>query len=339
MAKKKEKGAKKQIIDGYEYVRSTEKVKLFGLSSHDYEHPLDRRALDALERTPGLTRAISKLIGETFERSTRLELTASAIKVTPNNFPKLYAAYIETCDILDMPVRPPLYIATSMGGYDGMNAFAAGSENPMIAFTKEMVKDLSDDELRYVIGHELGHIKSNHGLYRTLAALYINIMTQFVKGVLPTLIGQGLGLALMKWSRMAEFTCDRAGLLACQNPEAAIRANMKLAGLPLRLEEQDVVDSFIEQAREFEDFDFDMWDRIVKDLAVLNRSHPWTVIRAKEILMYVESGEYQRIIDTCKERLNTPISRDASFCPYCGTSMDKELAFCTMCGAEVDTAV
>lgn len=312
----------------------TDKVKLFGLNSIDYEHPLDRQALQALETTPGLSRAISQFLGNTVERNFRIELMATGIRVTEKNFPQLYKAYHETCEILDMPHRPPLYISND----PRINAFAAGSENPMIAFTSEAVSTMGTDELRYIIGHELAHVKSNHGLYRILAELF-KLLAEGVNrlvGFMPLIAFQGLALALMKWSRMAEFTCDRAGLLACQNLDAAIRANLKLAGLPSKLQNRDVVDEFIQQARDFEDFDANMWDRIIKDVSVLNRSHPWTVVRAKELLIWHESGEYDRIIKQCEDRAQTPIRIDASFCPYCGTSMASDVSFCGGCGAKVE---
>lgn len=313
----------------------TDKMQLFGLNSIDYEHPLDRQALQALETTPGLSRALSQFLGNTVERSFRLQLMASGIRVTDKNFPQLYKAYHETCEILDMPHRPPLYISND----PRINAFAAGSENPMIAFTSEAVSTMGTDELRYIIGHELGHIKSNHGLYRILAELF-KLLAEGVNkmvGFMPLIAFQGVGLALMKWSRMAEFTCDRAGLLACQNLDAAIRANLKLAGLPTKLQNRDVVDEFIRQARDFEEFDSSMIDRIMKDISVLDRTHPWTVVRAKELLVWYESGEYDRILKQCQDRVQTPIRLDALFCPYCGDSMKAGVSFCGGCGAKVES--
>ena len=48
-------------------------------------------------------------------------------------------------------------------------AFAIGMEKHTIVITSGLVELLEDDELRFVIGHELGHIKSGHMLYRTMA--------------------------------------------------------------------------------------------------------------------------------------------------------------------------
>ena len=37
-------------------------------------------------------------------------------------------------------------------------------------------------------------------------------------------------VALLEWSRKAELTCDRAGLLSVQDPEVVMTTMMKMAG-------------------------------------------------------------------------------------------------------------
>src|SRR5207253_6079890 len=82
-----------------------------------------------------------------------------------------------------------------------------------------------------------------------------NILSLSLHDALPISLGFGewlsapLQLALMHWQRMSEFTADRAGLLACQDADVAIRTMMKLAGLPQKYFKDINTQDFIEQAR------------------------------------------------------------------------------------------
>ena len=42
---------------------------------------------------------------------------------------------------------------------------------PFIVVTSRAVEALDDDELRYILGHELGHLLSGHAVYRTMMVI------------------------------------------------------------------------------------------------------------------------------------------------------------------------
>lgn len=111
------------------------------------------------------------------------------------------------------------------------------------------------------------------------------------------LLTSGIQIALLNWSRMSELTADRAGLLACQDPEVAANALIKIAGLPRKYYSSNLVKDFIQQAKEFESYSFEALDQIAKVVSVSSRSHPWTVMRVAELFKWVESGEYSRIVE------------------------------------------
>ena len=56
---------------------------------------------------------------------------------------------------------------------------------------------------------------------------------------------------LLEWSRKSELSADRAGLLATQDPTAALRTHMKLASGGT-LEELDVT-SFLQQGSQYDE--------------------------------------------------------------------------------------
>ena len=183
---------------------------------------------------------------------------------------------------------------------------------------------LSEEQLKYVIGHEMGHIKSNHILYHTMAQFF-PILASMVP-VVGELVGTSLELVLMYWSRMSEFTADRAGLLACQDKEAALSAIVKMAGLPLKYFESLNEEAFLKQAEEFERMHKDFLSGTMQNLSILTSTHPWTVYRAAELVKWIKSGEYDRILSQTTARTKRCcvcghiVPLDVAVCPYDGSS-------------------
>ena len=111
-----------------------------------------------------------------------------------------------------------------------------------------------------------------------------------------------LQYALYYWDRMSEFTADRAGLLCCQNKSAAIRAFMKMAGLPIRNYENINHKSFIAQASDFKSLDYEALNKVIKFISIADNSHPWTVMRAAELLTWVESKKFKELVLGFKQK-------------------------------------
>ncbi len=145
----------------------------------------------------------------------------------------------------------------------------------------------------FIIGHEVGHIKSNHMLYHMMAQV-INLFIDSLPG--GTLIAGGLQYALYYWNRMSEFTADRAGLLCCQDQEAMARTFVKMAGLPISEFDNIRTETFIKQARDFKMLDYNAMNKVVKFLSIADESHPWTVMRSAELLKWIDSGGYGRFV-------------------------------------------
>ena len=95
---------------------------------------------------------------------------------------------------------------------------------------------------------------------------------------------------------MSEFTADRGGMLCCQNKDAAIRAFMKMAGAPIKEFNNLHYDTFIKQATEFRQLDYDAMSKLVKFVSIMDDSHPWTVMRAAELLTWINKGEYEKVM-------------------------------------------
>lgn len=256
---------------------------LSGLDHTQYEHPFDKRALAALEATPGLSLVGKFITKNTVERIYTVQYTGSHLRITKDSYPSIYEYLEYACKILDVKKKPELYIEW---GYN-INAFTVGAENPIIVLNSGLIDLCDDDEIMFIIGHELGHVKSNHMLYHMMAQVINYIIDQIPFG---SVAAAPLQYALYYWDRMSEFTADRAGLLCCQSKEAAIRAFMKMSGMPIKQFDNMNYQTFLQQAKDFEQLDYENLNKIIKWISIADESHPWTVMRAAELLNWIKKG-------------------------------------------------
>jgi Zn-dependent protease with chaperone function len=263
------------------------------LEAKDFQHPWDANATEALKSVPGIDLVISKIMEYGLERIFYLNNTASNVRVTERQFPRLYRSLGWGCKILNIE-EPELYIAVD----PVPNAFTYGRTRPFITMTSGLVDMLDDEERFFVIGHELGHIKAGHVLYTVIArniAEIIALIGQATLGI-GALLGQSLVVALLDWYRKAELTADRAGLLCIQDLDPCIRTFMKLAGGASRLYPEMDRTEFIKQIRDYDEADFSLLNQAYKIILTTYRTHPFPILRAKELDEWHSTG-YRDLIE------------------------------------------
>jgi Zn-dependent protease with chaperone function len=265
------------------------RVILTGISSRAFEHPADRTALTAMRSIPGFDQLLRVASAMLRERQYRLVYLSSAVRVDERQFGDLHQLLDEVCAVLDAPERPELYVFNS----PAPQAVTLGVDKPFIALSSGMYELADQEERRFVLGHELGHAMSGHALYQSLLMHLLNLIGAF--GWIPV---SGLGLraliaALREWQRKAELSGDRAGLLATQDLDAALRVTMKLAG-GAHLDRIDVT-AFLKQAEDYEGAG-DLRDGVLKLLNTERTTHPFAVVRAAEINRWANGEEYPRIL-------------------------------------------
>jgi Zn-dependent protease with chaperone function/competence protein ComGC len=140
-------------------------------------------------------------------------LRSEGVRVDERQLPELHATFRAVCDQLGV-IKPPALYVIQAGGI--LNAFATRfSGRDFVVVYSDFLEALgpSSPEMKFVLGHELGHIKSRH----VLKSLFLG------PGMLFPLIGPA-------YRRAWETSCDRYGAYAAQDVEGSVRAMLVLSG-------------------------------------------------------------------------------------------------------------
>lgn len=195
-------------------------------------------------------------------------LKGNAVRITPDQFPDLDAQINACCFKLGLERAPDAYLL-QMGG--SLNAFATRFlGRDFLVLYSDVVDGLHDnpDALNFYIGHEIGHIKRKHLSWGTV--------------LLPASILPLIGAA---YSRAREYTCDRHGLAACEQP---VNAEFGMAALAAGGKRWRTMNNsaFIEQSRETEGF-WMSFHELVGD-------YPWLVKRMAAVRALAAGQEPQQ---------------------------------------------
>lgn len=265
--------------------------KLPGLNPSEYQHKGEIVAMKTLQAIP----VFDKLVAMTIDN---LNMIQSYPRVLGDNFrinektdKRVYDLYKLALSRLDFDEEFPLFCECS---YD-YNAYTTGIEKPYVVLTSSVVNDYSDGELLAIIGHELGHVKSKHVLYHGMANELNNIIAKF--GGIGTTLAIGIKFALMEWYRNSEYTADRAGLIASANIEDSSSKAIRSLGCTAKIKNIDIsTDKIIGQADEISLTDMGIIDKLIYADATASMTHPWTILRIKQINDWYNSGEFEKIV-------------------------------------------
>lgn len=313
------------------------------LSPAAFQHPLDIQATANLNKVPLLAPLLTRLSSSVFEKQMRLMSISSLVRLGPNQGRSIYEKFTKAASILDLPELPEIYVSSQYV----VNATAFGIDKYQITLYAGLIDFLTEEELMAVIGHELGHVKCQHMLYKTVAYLLHTFGTEILNTLLPAGTGAlaaiPLQLAILHWERMAEFSCDRAGLLVVQDPEVVASALAKLAGGSKKILPEINLAEVLQQAQEYEEADEGILERVFKVNMMLLQTHPFPIVRAKEIMAWSGSEQYQQILNGNYVQQSSspalvvtePVGR---VCPKCGQLASVAAPLCLACGASLKGA-
>ncbi|HEX3590821.1 MAG TPA: M48 family metallopeptidase [Pseudonocardiaceae bacterium] len=273
----------------HDILRGASRVRFPGISPRAYEHPADRGALAALRSVPGFPVVLKAVAGAFTERGERLMSLASSVRVGPRQYPMLHELRAECAEILDIDPVPEMFVMR----HPDTDAMTMGIDRPFVVLTTGLLQAADEGALRNVIGHELGHVLSGHALYRTMLFRLIRMLggVSWLPGGYWSL--RAIIAALREWYRKAELSADRAGLLCSQDPAAALRMHMLLAGANSPGDVDPA--AFLGQAADYE-AEGDIRDSVLKLMNTVDLTHPMVVVRAAELQKWAASEEYRAIL-------------------------------------------
>jgi Zn-dependent protease with chaperone function len=247
-------------------------------TGHEYTYTFDRQSRIAFENTKPVALAVEASV-RLFKTIGTHQLLGNAVKVSERQFPRIYGIVKQSSEALQIAV-PQVFLVNS----PVFNAGTLGTnEDSFIVVHSSLVDQYTDEELLTVIGHECGHIHNSHVAYLTA----LHYLTYMAGMFLPWIMQPAL-VALRGWSRRAEVTCDRAGMLVAKNQAASERAITKLAVGSRKLYEEFNLDAFLEQHEEGS-------QGIGKYMEVF-ATHPWLPKRVLAMRMFGESDLYRKAI-------------------------------------------
>jgi hypothetical protein len=275
----------------------------YDITERDFVYQADRDNLEMLQGTEPLPHLIQGLVTGRRERSIRSWLAIYAAKV--ENGSRLDSLIRGSGETLGLEILPEAFVTPS----PELNASTFGrDEVPILAITSAALAALNERELMALIGHELGHVKSKHLLYHTLAESF-GAGAQFLANFYGAgLVAMPIQMLLLSWHRESEISADRAALLIVNDPRVFRSMMLKIMGR--RAPENDAPGD---------------------SLAEAFQTHPTYGRRLAMVKEFYASVEYARARDKVKTRLRL---RNALVpaCRFCGASKLVSELYCRACG-------
>ncbi len=274
----------------------------YDITEDDFTYQADRDNLKMLQGTEPLPRIVEGLVAGGRQRSIRSWLDARAIRV--ENRSRLDALVRSCSEILGLEILPEAFVIPA----PQLNAATFGSdERPILGVTSAALAALDETEMMALVGHELGHVKSRHLLYHTLAESMgagAQILASFYGA---GLVAMPIQMLLLSWHRESEISADRAALLLVNDPSVFRSMMLKIMGYgaPESAGPGDL-------------------------LAEAFQTHPTYGRRLAMVREFHASGEYSKAREKVRTRLRLKKAL-VPVCRFCGQEKPIGDLFCKSC--------
>ena len=243
-----------------------------------YAYSGDLKVLRTLDRLRPVRLALEATV-RMWKSVARAELLGTAVKVSPQQFPNIHALAVKCSETLHIAV-PTIYISPALA----LNAHTFGTDDDAYIVINGMLVDhLTEPELLDVIGHECGHIQNNHVVFTTALYYLLHFANRFLKWVVTPAT-----MALSGWSRRAEITCDRAGLICTRNLDVSQAVLLKIALGSQKLYKDLNIEAFLAQMDESKGGPGKYTE--------LFKEHPYLPKRISALRIFAESAYYRGVI-------------------------------------------
>ena len=229
----------------------------------------DIELLESIQKDENLSSQVGASAFEKRRKTIRKQLLSSAVRVDSRLLPKLYNSFKALKKRAGMVSDLEAYVFEE----PTINAFVtAGERHTYVALSSAAINTLSDQELEFVIGHELGHAIFGHIDFQALNMLDSDSLDVRSR------------MQILAWKRAGEISADRCGLVCCGSIDVAASAMFRtLSGLSTR-DLKIAPDDFTEQ-----------WDHLMEEVVEggdedhWQMTHPFPPLRMKAMMLYWNS--------------------------------------------------
>lgn len=259
----------------------------YRIPPQELEHPSMQQMNNLLRQSTSLTataQMISKKVGKPWYES-----LFNSILTSENQYSRIYELSYIAARRIGMKTMPSVYIEADRGY---QTATYGSDQDSFVNIGTFLPRLLNDRELLFVLGHELGHLVSNHALWTTVSMFLVgqHRSTVMSDGLLSyfsnplKIVEQGMESVISSWMRVADLTADRAALLVVGDFEIAKRVLFLL---------------YFKSRRELQDVNLDEWvkqqmtqDSGTQKLSEFGSPTPYLGSRLKELQSFYQSPQY-----------------------------------------------
>ncbi len=189
------------------------------------------------------------------------QIQGNSILVSNNQYQEIDNIIKKLCNRLKIDY-PNCYI--TFDPY--INAYVMGFKKPyVLVLTTALVETMSNAELEFVIGHELGHIKFNHAKLKSL-------VTPLDRNI-PVIT-----MIFNLWLRKTEYTADRIGVYLTNNAKVSTNALLKLT-VGSKLSNEIKVENLVDQIK-------NSYDDFLEKIGELFLTHPYITNRIQKMIEF-----------------------------------------------------
>ena len=211
------------------------------------------------------------------EDAGRVEALKGGIRLTRNTSPRVYGIVRRVADRLGIDIPFEVFCKNDSAiNASARYCYRRGKAHGIVLVSSGAMESLDNNELAFVVGHELGHLMHGHSRWGALEK-------EVEQGAAPETVLPQMGeIAYRKWQQKQEISADRAGVVAAGSAAAAVSALVKICyGLSGANFNADGVDELLGQIRE------------VKDAEAIEGSvfetHPIEPLRIKALRIFGEA--------------------------------------------------
>lgn len=219
---------KSKTVQIFESVQTSEFFSQKKEVHPSYAYPCDNYMDSILSN--GLVRKTLKLFADKYCKEQIQNIKSSGQSVGQANYPHFYDILQSCYKSLSVEEIPEVYITNQL---KGINALSVGSDSaPIILISRKAVISLSDGELKFMIGHELGHILQKNLMCHTIKGLLDNLNSK--SEILGPIVSDLIDVPLNQWYRCAEYTADRAGFICSKSISHIKSLFSRLCNTPIK---------------------------------------------------------------------------------------------------------